>query len=59
MESQNIANIQKKKLHKELIYQSMARKSNFTSNFFFLYSPQRDKALNTSKKKNRNNGMGS
>jgi len=37
----------------------MARKNNFTSKKILLYNPQRDKALNTFKKKIRNNGMGS
>jgi hypothetical protein len=34
----------------------MAGKSNFTSKNIFMYGPQRDKALNTSKKEIKNDG---
>jgi hypothetical protein len=35
----------------------MARKNNFISKNIFLYSPQRDKTISTSKKEVRNDGI--
>ncbi len=40
-------------------YKGMARKNDFTSENILLYNPQRDKALSTSKKEVRNNGIDS
>jgi hypothetical protein len=37
----------------------MARKSYFILENIFMYNPQRDKALSTSKKKVRNDGISS
>jgi hypothetical protein len=37
----------------------MARKNNFTSKNILLYSPQKENALNTSKKEVKNDGTGS
>jgi hypothetical protein len=40
-------------------YKGMARKNEFTPKIIPLYSPQKDKSLNTSKKKIKNNGTSS
>jgi hypothetical protein len=36
----------------------MTRKNDFTPIIIFMYSPKRDKALNTSKKEIKNGGIG-
>ncbi len=38
------------------MYKSMVGKSNFTSKNIFLYGPQRDRTLNTSKKEIKDGG---
>jgi hypothetical protein len=47
------------KLNIKLYPQKYAKKKNFTSKNIFMYNPQRDKCLNTSKKEVKNGGTSS
>ncbi len=51
-----ILQTQRKNYAHRILCKSMARQDNFIPENIFLYSPQRDRALSTSKKKIRNNG---
>jgi hypothetical protein len=46
-------------LTRQLLRKCGRKKNDFTSKSILMYSPQKDKALNTSKKEGRNGGISS
>jgi hypothetical protein len=57
MKNQNMINIPRKTLHTNFYIQKYNDKNNFIPKNILMHNPQRDKALSTSKKEVRNNGI--